>query len=156
MLEQAQLFISNLILNKKFLLVLFIIFVFILASIYVYNTYVVAKIEPDYVPNKEFTQGQNAAYDQSVDLYFFGVPWCPHSKKAQPVWNDLKTEYTDKKINEYRINFIEVDCDQDPKTADEFKISEFPTIKLIKNNQVIEYDAKPNKDTLKEFLNSML
>ena len=73
-----------------------------------------------------------------------------------PVWSDLKSEYQNKKVNDYRINFIEIDCDQDPKTADEFKIEEYPTIKLIKNNQVIEYDAKPSRDTLKEFLNSML
>jgi|MDSZ01.1.fsa_nt_gb thiol-disulfide isomerase/thioredoxin len=155
MLEQAQVYISNLIMNKKFLLVLFIIFIFILASIYVYKTYVSSKLDPDYVPNKEFTKTQNAN-DQSVDLYFFGVPWCPHSKKAMPVWSDLKSEYQNKKVNDYRINFIEIDCDQDPKTADEFKIEEYPTIKLIKNNQVIEYDAKPSRDTLKEFLNSML
>tara|TARA_Y100000816_G_C25788287_1_gene413175 strand:- start:32 stop:496 length:465 start_codon:yes stop_codon:yes gene_type:complete len=154
MIEQAQVYISNLIMNKKFLLVLFIIFIFILASLYVYKNYVSSKLDPDYVPNKEFTKKNEN--NESVDLYFFGVPWCPHSKKAQPIWTDLKSEYQDKKINEYRINFIEIDCDQDPQTADEFKIEEYPTIKLVKNSQVIEYDAKPNKDTLKEFLNSML
>lgn len=158
MLDQIQLIISNLIMNKKFLLVIFIAIIFILASIYVYKTYVSSKINPEYVDNKEFsttTTSMNNAYD-SVDLYFFGVPWCPHSKKATSIWEDIKIKYQDKKINDKNVNFIQVDCDQDPELADKFKIDGYPTIKLIKDNQVIEYDAKPEKDTLMQFLNSTI
>jgi hypothetical protein len=32
----------------------------------------------------------------------------------------------------------------------------FPTIKLMYGNQIIEYDAKPSKETLLEFVNSAL
>lgn len=158
MLDQIQLIISNLIMNKKFLLVIFIAIIFILASIYVYKTYVSSKLDSDYVDNKEFsttTTSMNNSYD-SVDLYFFGVPWCPHSKKAASIWEDIKIKYQDKKINDKKINFIQVDCDQDPELADKFKIEGYPTIKLIKDNQVIEYDAKPEKDTLMQFLNSTI
>ena len=84
------------------------------------------------------------------------MPWCPHSKNALPVWENLKSDYYDKKINGYKINFIDIDCDQDPETADKFKIEDYPTIKLVKNNQIIEFDAKPEKETLSEFLNSIL
>ena len=37
-----------------------------------------------------------------------------------------------------------------------YKIEGFPTIKLLKNGQIIEYDAKPSKTTLVEFLNTAL
>jgi thioredoxin-like negative regulator of GroEL len=40
--------------------------------------------------------------------------------------------------------------------ADKFKIEGFPTIKLVKDGQVIEYDAKPDKDRIKEFLETVL
>ena len=37
-----------------------------------------------------------------------------------------------------------------------FKIEGYPTIKLIKNNEIIEYDAKPKKETIKTFLDTVL
>ena len=40
--------------------------------------------------------------------------------------------------------------------ADRYGIEGFPTIKLIKGDEVIEYDARPNKDTILEFLHSTL
>jgi hypothetical protein len=39
--------------------------------------------------------------------------------------------------------------------ADKFKIEGFPTIKLVKDRQVIEYDAKPDKEKIKEFLETV-
>ena len=158
MLDQIQLIISNLVMNKKFLLVIFIAIIFILASIYVYKTYVSSKINPEYVDNKEFsttTTSMNNAYD-SVDLYFFGVPWCPHSKKANPVWEEIKTEYNQQIFNGYKLNFMEVDGEENQELADKYKVEGFPTIKLVKGNQIIEYDAKPSVEHLKEFLNSTL
>ena len=37
-----------------------------------------------------------------------------------------------------------------------YKIEGYPTIKLLKDGNVIEYDAKPNKATLEQFLNTVL
>jgi hypothetical protein len=39
---------------------------------------------------------------------------------------------------------------------DQYKIEGYPTIKLLKDGQVIEYDAKPSKDTLEQFLKTVL
>ena len=38
----------------------------------------------------------------------------------------------------------------------EFNVEGYPTIKLLKDGQIIEYDAKPSKDTLNQFLNTVL
>ena len=62
----------------------------------------------------------------------------------------------DKKVNGVKINYFEVDCDKDTATSDKFNVKGFPTIKIMYGNQIIEYDAKPSKDTLIEFLNSAL
>ena len=40
--------------------------------------------------------------------------------------------------------------------ADKYDVSGYPTIKLLKDGQVIEYDAKPSKETLNQFLNTVL
>ena len=62
----------------------------------------------------------------------------------------------DNKFKGYRINFIEVDCDKDKATADKFNVQGYPTIKLVKGNRITDFDARPSKDTLIEFLNSSL
>ena len=94
------------------------------------------------------------------NLYFFSADWCPHCKAAKPIINDLKTEYENKTINGYKIIFTDVDCSEESaeveKLMNQYSIEGYPTIKLLKDGQVIEYDAKPSKDTLIKFLNTVL
>lgn len=144
--------------NYKFIGILLIAVIFIIAAYYVFKNFVKPKLNPSYVENKEFTptaQGDDG--DEGVaDLYMFKVDWCPHCKKALPIWEDLAQEYQGKNINGYKLNFILVDGEADPDTADKYNIKGYPTIKLIKDNQIIEYDAKPDHDTILQFLNSTL
>lgn len=140
---------------RQSFIILFIAAIFICITIYVYRKYVSPRINPSYVPNKEFTTGENIS-SNDVDLYFFKVSWCPHCKTAQPIWDDLKDEYQNKSINGYNINFNEIDCEADTDTAEKYNVEGYPTIKLQKQNQIIEYDAKPDKDTLVKFLNTTL
>lgn len=122
----------------------------IVIAYYVYKNNLFNKIKPNYVENKEFTNN-NVDY---VELYFFYTDWCPHCKSAKPIWEDLKKNT--KMINDIKINYIDVNCETEKELADKFNIEGYPTIKLIKNNQVIEYDAKPDKETLLLFLNKFL
>jgi thiol-disulfide isomerase/thioredoxin len=97
---------------------------------------------------------------KSATLMLFYVDWCPHCKTAKPEWDQLKTEYTGKSINGYNIVFVEHNCTNDSQEVtdlmDKYKIEGYPTIKLLKDNQVIEYDAKPTKSTMEQFLNTVL
>ena len=90
----------------------------------------------------------------------FTVDWCPHCKTAKPEWEQLKAEYKDKKINGYKVIFTDIDCTKETaqveKLMNTYKIEGYPTIKLLKDGQVIDYDAKPTKDTLVKFLNTVL
>ena len=61
-----------------------------------------------------------------------------------------------KNINNYLLRFIEVDGEENVELADQYKVEGFPTIKMVKNGQVIEYDAKPTNEHLEEFLNTTL
>jgi len=140
--------------NKYYILVFILILFFLAAALYTYRRYVTPKINPSYVANNEYSQ--HAKTTDVVDLYYFYTTWCPHCKKSMPIWQSLKNEVGDAKIKGYRINFLEVDCDKDKATADKFNIQGYPTIKMVKGNQIFEYDAKPCKDTLLEFLNTSL
>jgi len=106
------------------------------------------------VANKEFLPKNNKNNDTAT-LYYFYTTWCPHCKTTTPHWESLKSE-TNGIVNNVNIIFREVDCDSDSTTADKFKIKEYPTFKLIHNNTIYNYDAKPEKDTLVKFLNSVI
>jgi thiol-disulfide isomerase/thioredoxin len=155
MLSDAKNRLSKALSNKKFIVILIVTSIFIAAAIYTYRRYVVPRLNPAYVPNKEFTSGSNEGSD-TADLYFFYTEWCPHSKTAMPIWAKLKEEVGDGKIKGVKINFLDINADKNTEMADKFKVEGYPTIKLVSGNQIIEYDAKPDKDTLLQFLNTSL
>lgn len=145
--------IRNIFSNKRFLAILLIATIFIGAAIYTYRNYVKPRMNAAYVPNKEFIQ-QEENTATGADLYYFYTDWCPHCKKATPVIAKLK-EYVESKggvINGVKINILNIDCEKDSSTADKFSVEGYPTIKLAYNSKVIEYDAKPDFDTLIQFL----
>ena len=98
--------------------------------------------------------------DQQAEIFFFHTTWCPHCKSAKPEWDQLKAELNGSAINGYKVTFTEVDCTEETPEVEmmvqKFKIEGYPTVKLVKDGQVIEYDAKPTKDTMHEFLTTVL
>jgi thiol-disulfide isomerase/thioredoxin len=147
--------LSSVVQHEHFTPILLVTIVFIIAGIYVYIQYVAPKITDAYVPNKEFTT-EGTSDTETADLYFFYTVWCPHCKKSKPIWEELKSQVGDNTVNGVKINFIEVDCDKDTETAEKFKVEGYPTIKMVRGNQIIEYDAKPSLDTLNQFLQTSL
>ncbi len=135
------------------------IFLFIGLFVYYYFYHIAPRMKPAYTANRE--QG-SADYNSSkqAELLFFYVDWCPHCKTAKPVWEELRSEYQNKTINGYTITFTEVNCTEETaeivKQIDKYKIEGYPTIKLLKDGQIIEYDAKPSKETLVQFLQTVL
>jgi len=103
---------------------------------------------------------ETGSSDKNATMMLFYVDWCPHCKTAKPEWEQLKSEYSNKTINGYNISFVEYNCTNESQEVsdlmDKYKIEGYPTIKLLKDNQVIEYDAKPTKATMEQFLNTVL
>ena len=142
--------------NTSTIFMVAIIIIFISVSIYFY----VSKFKQNFNYNLENNTDNNNNNTSQAELMLFSVDWCPHCKKAKPIWEDLKQEYENKTVNGYTIIFTDIDCtNENPeveKIINKYKIEGYPTIKLLKNGQVIEYDAKPSKATLEEFLNTVL
>ena len=133
---------------------LIVLLCLIAASLYVYKKSISSKIKDTYAPNQEFVSNDA---DKSAVLYYFYTTWCPHCKKTKPEWEQLKNNYADNNnINGYNLTFVEVDCDANPELADKFKVEGYPTIKLVKGNQIIEFDAKPDVKTMENFLSTVL
>jgi thiol-disulfide isomerase/thioredoxin len=130
----------------------------ILALVY-YFYYLSPQMKSTYQANSEHITGDNGN-SKPAELLFFFADWCPHCKAAKPIWNDLKSEYQNKTINGYQVIFTEVDCSEETaeveKLMNQYNVEGYPTIKLLKDGQIIEYDAKPSKATLSQFLNTVL
>jgi thiol-disulfide isomerase/thioredoxin len=92
--------------------------------------------------NGDSAEAQTSNSD--AELIFFSADWCPHCKKATPHWEEVKQSYSGKVVNGYTLVFTE------------YEIEGYPTIKLVKDGQIIEYDAKPDKDTLEKFINTVV
>ena len=127
----------------------------VLAGVYCYYTF---KPSTAYKPNNEhITTGTGS---KSAELLFFHVDWCPHCKTAKPAWDEIKTQYENKTINGYKVVFTEINCTNETAEVEQmmnkYSIEGFPTIKLLKDGQIIEYDAKPTKATLDQFLTTVL
>jgi len=140
--------------------IILVVIVFIIISIYYYNKIVGPKLAPSYSANRENMPKGAATGSKQAELLLFSVDWCPHCKTAKPEWESLKQEYQGKTINGYQVIFTDVNCTNETpeveKLMNTYKVEGYPTIKLLKDGQIIEYDAKPTKATLVQFLNSVL
>jgi thiol-disulfide isomerase/thioredoxin len=110
------------------------------------------RISSTYTANKEFVNKGDD--DNTVDLLYFYTTWCPYCKKARPEWDKFRSQWEEKGIDGYKLQFTEVDCDINESLADKYKVDGYPTIKMVKNGKVMNYDAKPEQDTLNRFLKS--
>jgi len=95
-----------------------------------------------------------------AEIIFFFANWCPHCKSAKPHWEEVKKSYSGKSVNGYNLIFTEVDCSEESedtkKMTKQYEIEGYPTIKLVKDDQVIDFDAKPDKTTLEKFINTVI
>jgi len=143
--------------------ILYIIAIIILGIIgYFAYGYLTKKFKVGYKENKEHMSKENQQNGSSkeCEILLFSTSWCPHCKSAKPIWEEVKTEYNGKIVNGYSIIFTEVDCTNETpdteKMMNRYKIEGFPTIKLLKNGQVIEFDAKVSKENLINFINTAI
>ena len=134
-----------------------IVIISLISMYFIWKNFSVDKITYD--ANRE-NNNEEEMSNQTANLMLFYVDWCLHCKTAKPEWNALKEEYDGKVINGYTLVFEEYNCTTESAEIEElvnkYKIEGYPTIKLVKDGQVIEFDAKPTKSTLEQFLTTVL
>lgn len=144
--------------TPKGLLVLFGLILVIIAIYYAYYYIVYPKLKPSYVANNELKPASSQG-GKEAEIMLFYADWCPHCKTAKPEWNQVKEKYNGKTINGYTIIFTEYNCTEENPQIEQkmtqYKIEGFPTIKMLKDGKVIEFDAKPNQQNLEKFLNTV-
>lgn len=150
----------------KLFYIIFSLVLFIGLAYYVFSVYIEPRYSSRYKQNKEFIYKEPVPnYD--VDIYLIYTTWCPHCKKllgSDGIWSKIRDRWNGKQVkNKYRINFNEINGDNtkeikefETKYLKEEKIESYPTIYLVKDNQVVEFDANPTLDKFSNFLNSVV
>lgn len=146
--------------NKVFIFVFIVAAALLVVAFYVYNKYVTPKLDPDYVANKEFINEERSPTGTAQVLLFY-ASWCPLSKKAMPVWEKIKEKYNGQTINGYLLTFKEIDGSDTESGAvsqelDNYKVTGFPTIKILKDNELVDFDANPTEESLEKFIQSVI
>lgn len=137
----------------KLLAIILIVFTLICFMVYIYNKHISLLITPKYETNNELVKDDKPS---EVILYFFHVTWCPYSKRAKPLIENFEIKV--KEVNEVDIKYKIIDGEKQEDEMNSFglkhnlKIDSFPTIYLEINNDVLEYNVKPDEETLMKFL----
>ena len=160
----------------KYMIIFFLFVLFVTVARFAYQTSFV-KVDK----NKKAANIANANNIKPItSVYFFHVDWCPHCVKAIPEWNAFVEIYNGKEINGHLVQCYDIDCTDDngdatvqfdPKDGTptrmeptpikiaqlvkKYKVDSYPTIKLTKDDVVVDFDAKVTKENLIQFVNSV-
>ena len=142
---------------KKNMISIIILVSFLIAvCLYVGYRYVHPRLNQIYHPNREFDTNETEV--KKADILFFYVNWCPYSINALKLWDALSLQYNNKQYKDTLLNFHKIDCEDESNNAiiEQHNITGYPTIKLIKENGSVEFNANPTESSLRLFLDNAL
>jgi|UniRef100_A0A6C0IML2 thiol-disulfide isomerase/thioredoxin len=149
--------------KKKKIIFAFVFVILIVAGVFLYkyiNSHKTSSSQ--YEENNEIVSSSSESQggSKSATLYFFYTTWCPYSLAAIPEWEKIVDKYSENSVNGFNINFIDVDCTKETveieNMINKYNVEGYPTIKMIKDDQVIEFDAKAKFENIEQFLVTVL
>ncbi len=84
-------------------------------------------------------------------LVDFWAPWCGPCRAIAPVVEELAKEY------EGKVDVVKLNVDENPNTANKYRIRAIPTLILFKNGEVVaQVTGAVAKSSLKEMIEKAL
>lgn len=162
-------------LNKAFQSYYTPILIITLLALFGYLSYMLYN---QFIKKKEASEGNDdiankqGADTVSVSIILYYVDWCPHSKAIMSEWNMFKDEYNKKEVNGYKLDILDMNLTNEDGSKEEDNnyikqsavkniiadnnIEVFPTIKMYKNKEVIDFDAKVTVNNLEQMVETIL
>jgi thiol-disulfide isomerase/thioredoxin len=159
----------------KYILFFILLVIFVTVARFAYQMFAAKKMK------KQDSNIANANNMKPITgIYFFHVDWCPHCVKAVPEWNAFVEIYNNKVVNGHIVQCYDIDCTDDngevtvqfdpndgsptnmsptpmkvSQLIKKYKIDSYPTIKLTKDNNVVDFEAKVTKQNLIQFVQNV-
>lgn len=143
--------------HKRLILYVFLVAVFSAATYFAY----VSLAKPRMAFYENFgadVSNDNNRQDQATIMAFF-ADWCPHCKNAKPDWTTFSSGLSADKPygGKYLLKADTVDCtDGNDPRIQQYSIDGYPSVIIIKNNDVVRYKGKVTEDNLTKFVTDTL
>ena len=106
-------------------------------------------VTPDVAVTPDLLNNSNTD-ENTIVILNFNTLWCGHSTKFQPIWD----EFTDSLnyIPNKNIKAFDIKCDDDKNAGlcKQFNIEGFPSVIIVRNNDIIPYNGPRNVVNLQE------
>ncbi|CAL6015625.1 Protein_disulfide isomerase PDI4 [Hexamita inflata] len=76
------------------------------------------------------------------------APWCGHCKELAPIYQEVSNTYSGVKL-------AEVDCTESASVCQKFAVEGYPTIKLLMDGQVHDYNRERKAADITDWLDTM-
>ena len=96
-----------------------------------------------------------ATFDQTINepgktvFVKFYAPWCGHCKRLAPDYKKLADVFAEEK----NVVIAEVDADKYKDLARSYGVTGYPTLKLFKNGEIVDYKEARDLESLVAFVN---
>ena len=151
---------------QRLIIIVFVGILLVVIGSYLFWYYALPEIEKKNTPNDTSNIPNANRQNKPVEIYFFHVDWCPYCIKSMPEWNKFVAAHNNEIVNGYKVvcingaagtNCTNVDNDaQIQHVVQTFGIEHYPTIKMKKDDQIIEFKARVTEDNLSSFINTVL
>ena len=142
--------------SKNVLIVVAVLIFVAIGGYYIYFYMGPGAKKGAYKPN----EASSVSGQKEVKIILFYVDWCPHCKTAKPEWDAVKSKYNGTSKNGYQITFVEHNCTNENAETErlikQYKVEGYPTIKLVKDGKVTDFDAKPTQNSLTQLIESSI
>ena len=109
----------------------------------------------------EFTYNEETFGEQVAKkphFVMFYTPWCGHSKRLKPTWQDLSSKYNNKEDPDVLI--AKVDCTTERSLCSAQDVSGYPTLKFFKSgtnsDSGVYWWGKKDLSSLIKFINEQM